>query len=163
MFSQTLFLNFKNQESRTWIYDVDNHTWTSGPSFSTARRYHSCFPIKVNKVITKIVVMGGYGPPYLSSTEVLDIDSMTWATGPSLPFANYGSGGIESVSGTYLGFSTAGYEQWVNQNGGRYINKIYGLKKEGENRYSWKEVHNMTYARTMHSVVNAPKTLLPNC
>ena len=101
--------------------------------------------------------MGGYGPPYLSSTEVLDINSMTWAIGPNLPFPNWGLRGIESVSGTYLGFATGGHGN------GRYQDKIYGLKKESENGYTWKKVHSMTNARCMHSVVNAPKTLLPIC
>ena len=98
--------------------------------------------------------MGGY--PHPSSTEMLDVDTMTWGIGPNLPFPNWGMKGVGSVSGSYLGFFTGGH-------GNAYSNKIYGLKKTGGNVYAWEEVHSMTTARSMHSVVNAPKPLLPNC
>lgn len=108
-------------------------------------------------MITQIVVMGGYdGSDYLSSTEILDVNSMTWRTGPALPISVSRNRGLQSEVGPYLGFSTGGYN-------GQSQNKIYGLKKTSKEIFEWEEVHSMTTARYLHSVVNTPKTLLPNC
>ena len=105
--------------------------------------------------------MGGTGNGQssgrLSSTEVLDVDTMTWAIGPPLPVAVYKNRGVESVSGAYLGFSTGGLGD------GQAQSKIYGLKKTSDNVYIWEEVHSMIKGRYDHSIVNAPKSLLPNC
>jgi len=140
----------------TRIYDVTTSSWTTGPSRSTVIGNHGCFHIKDSNVITKIVVMGGNGRDgvYLSSTEILDVNSMTWGTGPALPRSDIYNKGVQSESGTYLGFSIGGV---------RIKNKIYGLKKTSENGYTWEEVHSMTTDRYLHSAVNAPKSLLPNC
>ena len=102
--------------------------------------------------------MGGYSPGYLSSTELLDVNSMKWRTGPSLPIAVRNNRGVQSVSGTYLGFSTGGTRKKIGAQ-----RKVYGLRKTGTNGLEWEEVHSMTAARAAHSVVNAPKSLLPNC
>ena len=135
-----------------------NH-WSSGPSLLRARQNHGCFSIKDNNVVTHIVVMGGAG--YLSSSEILDVNTMTWATGPPLPVPVNVNRGVESVDGTYLGFSTGGN----GRHGNRVLreSKILGLKKTSENVYFWEEVHSMTTARNTHSIVNAPNSLLPNC
>ena len=108
-------------------------------------------------MITEIVVMGGDGSRLLSSTEILDVNSMTWRTGPSLPFAVCGNRGVQSEVGPYLGFSTGGIGMYGVDR------KIYGLKKTNGNSFKWEEVHGMTIGRYYHSVVNAPKSLLPNC
>ena len=98
----------------------------------------------------------GYGSS-IDSTEILNVNTMTWGMGPSLPFEVHGNRGVVSVSGTYLGFSTGGYGQ------GLAHSKIYGLKKTIENEYIWEEVHSMTTGRYFHSIVNAPSSMLPNC
>ena len=92
------------------------------------------------------MVMGGHGSERLSSTEVLDVNTMTWRVGPPLPISVESNRGVQSVAGTYLGFSTGGYG-----NGQRH-SKIYGLKKTSEDVYTWEEVHSMTAARQWHSV-----------
>ena len=110
-------------------------------------------------MITQIVVIGGNGsgrPPYLSSTEILDVNSMTWRTGPAFPMTVYYHKGVQSEVGPYLGFSTGGRSRQRQR-------KIYGLKKTNGNSFKWEEVHGMTTARYSFSVVNAPKSLLPNC
>ena len=107
-------------------------------------------------MITQIALIGGY--PHYSSTELLDVDTMTWGTGPSLPISINNNIGVQSVSGTYLGFSTGGTGTTVGVQ-----RKIFGLTKNSDNGLEWEEVHSMTEARRAHSVVNAPKSLLPNC
>ena len=122
-------------------------------------------------MITKIVVMGGFcsgvnGYVTHSSTEILDVNTMTWGIGPNLPIDVFDHKGVQSVSETYLGFSIGGYCSKLRSCKDGYSkaqSKIFGLKKTNENVYVWEEVHNMTTARWSHSVVNAPKNLLPNC
>lgn len=131
--------------------------WSNGPRLSNKRYDHGCFSIKDNNMITEIVVMGGYDSGRLSSTEILDVNSMTWTTGPALPISVYGNKGVQSEVGPYLGFSTGGVGN------GQVQRKIFGLKKTNGNSFKWKEVHSMTTGRWVHSVVNVPKSLLPNC
>ena len=101
--------------------------------------------------------MGGTASGALSSTEILDVNSMEWRTGPALPISLQGNRGVQSEVGTYLGFSTGGHGN------GQYQRKIYGLKITSDDSFKWEEVHGMTTARRVHSVVNAPESLLPNC
>ena len=96
--------------------------------------------------------MGGTTSSSLNSTEMLDVNTMKWAIGPPLPFAAGRNRGVESVSDPYLGFLTGGGQK-----------KMYGLKKTIDNMYTWEEVNGMKTARTGHSIVNAPSSLLPNC
>ena len=99
--------------------------------------------------------MGGSdNSAYLSSTEILYVNSMTWASGPSLPIAVAQNRGVESKGGVYSGFSTGGYN-------GQYQSKVYGLRLGLSS--SWEELQSMTTARSIHSVVNAPKSIIPNC
>ena len=111
-------------------------------------------------MITQIVVMGGYGSGgsgSQTSTEILDVDTMTWGTGPTLPTTIYFNKGVKSEVGPYLGFSTGGVGRPST------TNKIYGLTRTSRNGFKWETVHSMTTARRSHSVVNAPKSFLPNC
>ena len=74
-------------------------------------------------MITNVVVMGGYDSARLTSTEILDVATMSWTTGPNLPVAVYYNRGVTSETGNYLGFSTGG-----SIFGEKFI-KIYGLKE----------------------------------
>ena len=78
-------------------------------------------------MISGIVVMGGFDSGALSSTEILDVNSMTWRTGPALPISVHLNRGVQSEVGPYLGFSTGGAGQ----------RKIFGLKKTNENSFKW--------------------------
>ena len=97
----------------------------------------------------------------LSSAEMLDVNTMTWEMVPPLPIPLIGNRGVHSEGGTYLGFSTGGYGTQDSSIKAR--SKIYGFKETSKNIYDWEEVHNMSTTRYYHSVVNVPKTLLPNC
>ena len=89
--------------------------------------------------------MGGYNSDYLSSTEILNVNSMTWGNGASLPIAVAQNRGVESKGGEYSGFSFGGYS------GGSTRSEVYGWSKSS---HSWYELHSMTTARRLHSVVN---------
>ena len=86
---------------------------------------------------------------------------MTWSNGPNLPIQVYKNRGVESVTDTYLGFSTGGQTSFPSSASTR--NVVYGLKNTAGNTYSWVQVQSMATARSDHSVVNAPTSLLPNC
>ena len=107
------------------------------------------------------MVVGGFvsGARGIRSTEILDVNTMTWAMGPPLPIRAYGNKGLKSVVAPYLGFSIGGYR---GQQHGK-TSKIFGLRKTGQSSLIWEEVKNMTMTRYYHSAVNAPKSLLPNC
>ena len=110
-------------------------------------------------MVTKIVVMVGYSSEIISSTEILDVSTMTWAMGPPLPITILGNQGVESYTDTSLGLSTGGN----GGSGNKRIKKIYSLQNTSDEGYTWEEVYSMTAARDHHSAVNAPTSLLPNC
>ena len=119
-----------------------------------ARRLHGCFSVKQNGNVSKVYVFGGYPGP-MRSTEVLNVNDLTWSDGPDLPIGMYGNAGVESNDNQYLGFSVGGY------NSG-YKNTIYGLQKSGENQ-KWVAFKSMNEARRYASVVNVPSSLLSFC
>ena len=65
-----------------WEYDWTSESWHELASMAEPRRSHGC-------VLTpdrKIVVAAGY---YQATTEIYDLVSGTWSSGPSLPIALY--------------------------------------------------------------------------
>jgi len=91
----------------------------------------------------------------MKSTEVLNVNDLTWSDGPDLPIGIYGNAGVESNDNQYLGFSVGGY------NSG-YKNTIYGLQKSGDN-LKWVTFQSMNEPRYYASAVNVPTTLLTFC
>merc|ERR1719464_1822934 len=87
--------------AKTWYYNHDTETFTSGPDLLQARRLHGS-AINVDKVTkAKIaVVTGGYASGNLDSTEML-INGQ-WQTGPPLPKAMYGFSMLEINGETYV-------------------------------------------------------------
>ena len=123
-----------------------------------ARRLHGCFSVKQNGNVSKVYVFGGYPGP-MKSTEVLNVNDLTWSDGPDLPIGMYANAGVESNDNQYLGFSVGGKnsnsQEW-------YTNQIYGLQKLGQNK-KWVEFKSMNEARSFASVVNVPSSLLTFC
>ena len=108
-----------------------------------------------------IVVVGGFGNSgRLATTEMLDLTTSksNWFWGPNLDVPLSENAGVESVTKDYIGFSSGGVA-----GGGRYLRTIYGLRKSGNN-YEWKEVQTkMASARSYHTAVQAPASLVQNC
>ena len=119
-----------------------------------ARQSHGCFAVKQNGNVSKVYVFGGYPGP-MRSTEVLNVNDLTWSDGPDLPIEVYGNAGVESNDNQYLGFSVGG-----GNNG--YKDTIYGLQKSGQNQ-KWVAFQSMNEAREYASVVNVPSSLLTFC
>ena len=101
------------------MYDTTTKTWTKQDSSLNQNAWMHC----VAHLSSNVVVMGGYDSACLTSTEVLDVTTTSWTTGPNLPVAVYYNRGVTSETGNYLGFSTGG-----SIFGGKSI-KIYGLKE----------------------------------
>ena len=114
---------------------------------------HGCFSVKQNGNVSNVYVFGGTGA--MKSTEVLDVNDLTWSDGPDLPIGIYGNAGVESNDNQYLGFSVGGY------NGG-CKNTIYGLQKSGDN-LKWVTFQSMNEPRHYASAVNVPSSLLSFC
>ena len=91
----------------------------------------------------------------MKSTEVLNVNDLTWSDGPDLPMGITGNAGAESNDNQYLGFSVGGY------NSG-YKNTIYGLQKSGEIQ-KWVAFKSMNEPRDHASVANVPSSLLTFC
>jgi hypothetical protein len=59
------------------VYSLEYEKWTEMPSMGTARYHHSCAQLGTN-----IYVLGGVD---LMSTEVFDLNTNTWTSGPNMP------------------------------------------------------------------------------
>jgi len=95
--------------AKTWYYNHDTETFTSGPDLLEGRIYHGS-ALNVDEVTKAkiVVVTGGYNyPNYMDSTELL-INGQ-WQTGPPLPKAMYGLSMLEMDGDTYVigGYSGA--------------------------------------------------------
>ena len=123
-----------------------------------------CFSVKTNGVVTHVVVIGGYNnlPPNigpLSTTEILNVETLTWSNGPSLPSPMTDFGAVESFEVPYLGFVIGGT---TNSN----YAPILGLQKiNGDigETLQWDFVRSTDNGRYGHTVVNAPLSMLPSC
>jgi len=102
---------------KTWYYNHDTETFTSGPDLLQGRRYSHGSAINVDKVTKSkiVVVTGGYNGNNMDSTELL-INGQ-WQTGPPLPKAIEGFSMLEMHGDTYV---IGGY-------GGGYNSAIYQL------------------------------------
>ena len=69
----------------------------------------------------------------MKSTEVLNVNDLTWSDGPDLPIGMYSNAGVESNDNQYLGFSVGGFSDAGTQEEDPNMNTIYGLQKSGEN------------------------------
>ena len=125
------------------------------------RRHHGCFSVKQNGNVSNVYIFGGYPGP-LKSTEVLNVNDLTWSDGPDLPIGIYGNAGVESNDNQYLGFSVGGSIDNGAQEEDPSKNTIYGLQKSGGNQ-KWVEFKSMDEPRNYASVVNVPSSLLTFC
>ena len=64
----------------TYFVNIQNWRWTEGPQMDEARGWHGCAVFMHNYKNYAVVAGGG---PYLSSTEILDLNSLTmeWTKG----------------------------------------------------------------------------------
>ena len=67
--------------NETYFVDIHNWKWTKGPQMEERRRLHGCSLFMHNNHNYALVAGGQY--PFLSSTEILDLDSglMEWTKG----------------------------------------------------------------------------------
>ena len=139
--------------------------WVQGPNMRSVRHRHGCFSAKEQDSVSRVYVFGGInGPtiygPLLSSTEILNVNDLTWSNGPSLPFKLGNNAGVPSLDDQYKGFSVGGYTEEGFQP--RHLENIYGLQTSNGN-HRWVDVGSMNWSRTAFAVVNAPLSLLPSC
>ena len=120
-----------------------------------------CFSVKQNGNVSNVYVFGGLPGP-MRSTEVLNVNDLTWSDGPDLPIGIYGNARVESNDNQYLGFSVGGFSDAGTQEEDPNMNTIYGLQKSGGDQ-KWVEFKSMDEPRNYASVVNVPSSLLTFC
>ena len=70
--------------SATYFLDLVTNSWSSGPSVTDERSYHTCNLIADCEGSQYVVVVGGTGTrygDYRKSVEIYDVGSGTWSTG----------------------------------------------------------------------------------
>jgi hypothetical protein len=71
--------------------DLEDHSWSQGPSMMTKRRYHSCgiFKSAAHQGRNIVIAAGGNTGAYLDSVEFLDLTTNTWIEGKIYLDFNY--------------------------------------------------------------------------
>jgi hypothetical protein len=78
------WLATETRSKATFYYNHDHETWTEGPSLVSERSGHSCslFKSPQHGHTNIVIVTGGFnGNEYLTSTEILNLNSNSWASG----------------------------------------------------------------------------------
>ena len=68
----------------TYMLDISTNSWSSGPSLTTVRSYHTCNLVTNCAGKKQVVVVGGVTTgvtDYTNSVEIYDVDSETWSAG----------------------------------------------------------------------------------
>ena len=82
--SHTLLLGGQLTYSETYIFNMNNNTWSDGPRMLRARDSCQAGLVTFNNGTKAIVAAGGYA--FENTTEFLNLDDMTWRYGPDLPY-----------------------------------------------------------------------------
>jgi hypothetical protein len=71
--------------------DLEDHSWSQGPSMMTKRRSHSCgiFKSAAHQGRNIVIAAGGYNGADLDSVEFLDPITKTWIEGKIYLYFNY--------------------------------------------------------------------------
>ena len=80
--SSTLLVGGQLQDTDTYIYNHIVNRWTDGPSVARAREESHAGLVTFDNGTKAVIVAGG--SPGITSCEILDLETMTWSTGPSL-------------------------------------------------------------------------------
>ena len=67
---------------KVFFYDWPNQQWTEAQSMAVPRDLHSCALLTDTN---SVIAMGGHINKDLSSSEIFDLGTETWSTGPELP------------------------------------------------------------------------------
>ena len=76
---------------------VYGDSWVSLGELRTPRGWYAC-----SHTDNELYVMVGYNGSYLSSTDVLDLDSGVWRAGPQLPYPAYDGRALHYDGQLYL-------------------------------------------------------------
>ena len=140
----------------TWIYDVNNRTWTEGPSLNLPRAHHSCM---VDQKTSTIYAMGGVEitTDPSSSMEKLKFDdiNMKWEKGSDLLLPLITPTAVPSSSDKFIGYLVGGEGKLGAQS------KIWGLRRSD---VKWVEMSkSLKMPRYSHSVVKVTEDEIPGC
>ena len=141
----------------TWIFDVNNRTWSEGPSLNLPRAHHSCM---VDQKTSTIYAMGGVeiSTDPSSSMETLKFDDidMKWEKGSDLLLPLVKPVAVSSSSDKFIGYLVGG-------EGGdfKYQSKIWGLRRSD---VKWVEMSKaLKVPRFSHGLVKVAENEIPGC
>ena len=129
--------------SSTYIYS--NNKFKEVASMATARRSHGCAVVDEN-----VFIAGGFNGDRLSSVEYFSLTSLTWHTGPSLPFSTTYARLIQIRGDLYF---LGGY---IDR---RKTKAIYYLETSSGKRVSnlrWKHVGNLKNPKMLFAALPLP-------
>ena len=134
--------------SDAYLLEVDSWTWTRLEDMAVAREYHSC-----GRAGRNIVVVGGYAANGAEGTsEIFNLDTMTWSAGPGVPTSSryYRAGQTFQLEDTF--YLMGGF------NGNTYLDTVFEFVPEFGIWTERKE--RMMTARDRFAVVPVPRRLL---
>ena len=145
----------KIRSDRTFYLSKDKRIWTEGPKLPIQRECFACARIKYNKVGSRfsvIVAAGWDGANYLSSSEVLDLETGKWRPGPELPILTRCSPMVEDEEG---GVILVGGESKVEK-----TTKLFRLPHAGDGS-KWTELpQKLKTGRSRHVAMLLPDNLV---
>ena len=140
----------------TWIFDVNNKTWSEGPSLNLPRAHHSCM---VDQKTSTIYAMGGVEitTDPSSSMEKLKFNdiNMKWEKGSDLLLPLVKPVAVSSSSDKFIGYLVGGEGIFGGQS------KIWGLRRSDE---QWVEMSKtLKMPLYSHSVIKVTENEIPGC
>ena len=147
---------FQTYSRKTFYFNLGEKSWTEGPELKQTRNSHSCGRIRRDKKgqeMSIVVVGGSSGTSYLSSTEILDLKSNTWQTGPELPLGIKESQLVEDLNGgvVLIGGNSASDS---------LLNTLYQLPHGGQDAAWTLMDQKMKVGRYLHLSIMVPDNIV---
>ena len=122
------------RESEAAYIFSDSEDFVRLANMSTPRRFHSC-ALSAGGLVIVAAGMIKNKDGALNSTEIFNLSTLTWVTGPALPAATFGAAMISASAGTFFMGET-----------------IHKLQGSGLSSSFWIEVGRMSKGRRFFAV-----------
>ena len=137
---------------KMFYFTFGEESWMEGPELKNKRSFHSCGRIRKDKESQEmsIIAAGGHdGSSYLSSSEILDVASNEWKTGPELPFGIHKAQMVEDPNGGVI--LIGGGSESIP-----YLDTLYQLPHGGQDAVWTKKEQKLEIARYLPKAFLVP-------
>ena len=141
--TQMIMLGHIDLRDNVELFDKDNMRWSSLPNLPRPRENTQAGFVQYPDHTSKLVVAGGDETP---STDILDMDTMTWRPGPRLPFEILSAASVPFKEGFLIVGGYGGLQD-------TYLNSIFYFDPSRE---EWDLMYNMTSARYLPAAFLIP-------